>query len=458
MQSVEAVSTASELALAELNARLDQLVVEWDRGELSGVDDETLIRLLHQAEAFRNRLSVLDHHLVATVVERQLPDRLASATPARFLVSTLRLSPGEAARRLRAAAAVGPRTSPLGQALPPARPVLAAAQRTGAVSAEQVAIIERALRQVDRPGFDQADITAGEALLTHHAATFAPQELSRLAGQVVDAIDPDGTCPDEQLQADRRHFSLRPTRDGAFVGEFRLTAAAGSKLSAVLAPLARPRADVPTDRSPIADPRTHGQRQHDALEEICDRLLRSGTLPDAGGIPATVILTISAADLERRTGHARTAGGTPVPTDQLLRLAGQADILPTLLTEAGAVLSQGRTRRIATPAQTTALIARDGGCSFPGCDRPPSWCERHHIRAWIDGGTTDLDNLTLLCRYHHHNFAERGWSCRLNSDRLPEWIAPRWVDSDQRPQLHHRIACAHQRHRQPELAHAGGAP
>jgi len=42
-----------------------------------------------------------------------------------------------------------------------------------------------------------------------------------------------------------------------------------------------------------------------------------------------------------------------------------------------------------------ALIARDAGCSFPGCTHPASWCERHHILDWILGGLTDLDNLTI---------------------------------------------------------------
>ena len=91
-------------------------------------------------------------------------------------------------------------------------------------------------------------------------------------------------------------------------------------------------------------------------------------------------------------------------------------------------LRLGRMRRIATLGQTAALIARDHGCSFPGCDTAPEWCERHHIRPWSEGGLTDLDNLTLLCPYHHHNFASRGWHCQINPDGLPEWRPPNWVD------------------------------
>ncbi|HEY5821465.1 MAG TPA: HNH endonuclease signature motif containing protein, partial [Propionibacteriaceae bacterium] len=93
----------------------------------------------------------------------------------------------------------------------------------------------------------------------------------------------------------------------------------------------------------------------------------------------------------------------------------------------------------ASRAQTMALIARDGGCSFPGCTRPPEWCERHHVVAWVDGGRTDITNLTLLCGYHHHNYANRGWNCRINTDGLPEWTPPKWVNPKQTPIINQRI-------------------
>ena len=82
----------------------------------------------------------------------------------------------------------------------------------------------------------------------------------------------------------------------------------------------------------------------------------------------------------------------------------QAEAYYAFLDRNGVVLNLGRTRRIATRGQSAALIARDRGCSFPGCDRAPEWSERHHVIPWIDGGPTDLNNLTLLCVYHHHNF------------------------------------------------------
>lgn len=289
------------------------------------------------------------------------------------------------------------------------------AQRAGEVTPEQVALIERALRPLDRPGYDPAEADAGERLLTGYAGTFEPRELQRLALQVTDAVDPDGSLPDEELVAERRQVTLHARRDGSYGGELRLTAALGAKLRAVLGPLARPRTESRPGSGPddgngaaLSDSRHHGQRMHDALEDVCDRMLRSVTLPDSGGTPATVIVTIDQRDLRQRTGHGSTADGVPVSVSGVLRIAEQADVLPVLRTAVGAVLTLGRSRRVASPSQTCALIAREGGCSFPGCDRPPQWCERHHIRAWVDGGPTDLDNLTLLCRYHHHNFAARG--------------------------------------------------
>jgi hypothetical protein len=299
-----------------------------------------------------------------------------------------------------------------------------------------VHIITTGLVSVDRAGFDPAEITKGEKILTDAAANLGPKDLQGLTDRVVDAINPDGTLPVDELNADRRFFHLRQTSDGAYRGEFRLTGACGAKLEAILSPLARPRIDTTSQE---LDQRTFGQRRHDALEDLCDRALRSTGLPDSGGTPATVIVTIDMADLMERTGYGQTSDGTLLSAAEVLKLANQAEVLPTVLTESGAILELGRSRRVATATQTMALIARDGGCSFPGCDHPPEWCERHHIVEWIDGGLTNLDNLTLLCRFHHHNFASHGWTCTLNADRIPEWTPPKWVDRDQTPLINTRI-------------------
>jgi hypothetical protein len=403
--------------------------------------------LFQEFERFRNRLPLVDHQLIGAAARRDLPGELCQANLVRMLAGMLRISPGDALRRVRAADAVSERTSMTGQPLPPIRPLLAVAQRDGDVSPEQVDIVARALARVDGGGFDPADVEAGERILADYATQLGPKDLVRLAERVVDGINPDGTLPDERIQADRRHLTLRPTRDGGFVGEFRLTAAAGLKLQAVLGPLAKPQTTVTETgdgkRVEKPDPRRHGQRMHDALEAVCDRTLLSNTaVPDAGGTPATVIITLDLQDLLDKTGHAVTSDGTVIPTDKALALADQAEIYWAAVSSTGVPLRLGRTRRIATAGQTAALIARDKGCSFPGCDTAPEWTERHHVIPWADGGATDLDNLTLLCRYHHHNFHSKGWDCTINDDGLPEWRPPAWVDRQRRPLINNRIRSA----------------
>ena len=135
---------------------------------------------------------------------------------------------------------------------------------------------------------------------------------------------------------------------------------------AVLDPLAKPAAadqDTP-------DPRTAAQRMHDALLDAGTRLLRSDTLPHSGGVPATVLLTMTLTDLETRLGVATTSHGGHLTIPAALQLAADADIIPVIMNDAGGIAAYGRSKRHATKKQRHALAARDGGCSFPGCDTP----------------------------------------------------------------------------------------
>jgi hypothetical protein len=79
-------------------------------------------------------------------------------------------------------------------------------------------------------------------------------------------------------------------------------------------------------------------------------------------------------------------------------------------------LEVGRTSRVVRAGQRAALAVRDGGCGFPGCTRPPAWCEAHHLRHWLHGGPTDLANLALLCRAHHRAVHEGGWRLHRGPD------------------------------------------
>jgi hypothetical protein len=71
--------------------------------------------------------------------------------------------------------------------------------------------------------------------------------------------------------------------------------------------------------------------------------------------------------------------------------------------------SPRRALRVPSGAARTALRVRDGGCVWPGCDRPSSWTNAHHVLHWAHGGDTDLENLVLLCHRHHWSVHEGGW-------------------------------------------------
>ncbi len=95
------------------------------------------------------------------------------------------------------------------------------------------------------------------------------------------------------------------------------------------------------------------------------------------------------------------ATGTLLSPDTVRRLACTAEIIPHVLGAEGETLDLGRAVRLFTRAQRAALLRRDRHCTYPGCTAPADWCRVHHIRHWLDGGRTDLDNATLLCQHHH---------------------------------------------------------
>ncbi|HEX6327270.1 MAG TPA: DUF222 domain-containing protein [Jiangellaceae bacterium] len=141
----------------------------------------------------------------------------------------------------------------------------------------------------------------------------------------------------------------------------------------------------------------------------------------------------------RRVNSGDVMWGGLVSLSAVRRIACCAGIQRVVLDPAGAVLDVGREYRTATPAQFAALIARDGGCAFPGCTRPASWCIAHHIIHWADGGETNVDNLVLLCTWHHTVVHHHGWDVRLGPDRLPDFYPPPWVDPDREPQRNRRL-------------------
>jgi hypothetical protein len=412
-----------ETALAHLAAAREQLGAV----EVARLAGDELLELVAALEADTRQRASVQHSVVAELEARGVAGELGCSSTAVLLSERLRIGRREAAGRVRLAAELGPRRAMSGQPLPARFPQVAAAVAEGAISDRHAALICRTIAELPEAAVEQAG--AVEAMLAEHARVVNPDQLTVLTRTVRACLDPDGALASERDHERRRHATLTALPDGSGRLQVQLTAEATAVWQTVLGTLSRPTPDVDASEP---DRRSPGQRRHDALLEAGQRLLRAGTLPDAGGTPATVLVTLTVDQLEARTGVVTTAHGGLISVRQALQIAAEADIVPVVVGDAGGVLGYGLSRRTASIGQRRALAARDGGCSFPGCDRPPDWCETHHVIAWADGGRTDIENLTLLCGFHHREHHKRGWSCHM-SNGIPHWRPPRWIDPTQTP-------------------------
>jgi len=154
----------------------------------------------------------------------------------------------------------------------------------------------------------------------------------------------------------------------------------------------------------------------------------------AGGINETKTYYKTITEL-RQMGD--RANGQRIRVADTYRLLGEASVGWVVHNSRGGILNYGRTRRYASEQQIEALIARDGGCANPGCTAAAEWCDRHHILEWQAGGETNLDNLVLLCRYHHMRLLLQGWLIEIH-DGVPWFTPPKTIDPQQRPLRNYR--------------------
>lgn len=167
------------------------------------------------------------------------------------------------------------------------------------------------------------------------------------------------------------------------------------------------------------DERTAGQRAHDALVQACERVA-AGRADSASPRPLLIIRT-SVDTLAGIDGApaGELEGGGLIPMETVRRFACDSAIIR--ITGLGELEHEiSRASRTTPPSTRRALVARDQRCVFPGCDRPPPWCQSHHVKFWAEGGPTKLDNLALLCGSHHRKVHEERWQLERKDGR---WIA-----------------------------------
>lgn len=149
-----------------------------------------------------------------------------------------------------------------------------------------------------------------------------------------------------------------------------------------------------------------------ALVELCRRGRAFDAERCAGPVPDVTLVVH-----EERGGEVRTERGQRVSEAVAELLLCDASFATLLVDGDGTPLRLGRSRRRASGPQRRALAHRDRGCIFPGCGAGASWCDAHHVTHWRGGGRTDIENLALLCRYHHGVVHRRGWAMTAVGDQ-----------------------------------------
>jgi hypothetical protein len=471
-QSVSGALTAARDALA---------AVPRDIQALRALDDAALLDLTRLA-ADEVRLAQLHVSLLAGEIARRsapelghsgLAQRTGHRTPEEMVRVTTGTRVADARTAVRVGSSVGAETpTPLGEAV-----------LSGRVS---VAVADAVRTGLGRPGGGVSEAVLDEAAerllprLEGHAGLDADRA-GREARAVRDELDLDGIAEREEARREQRSFRLGRRADGIGYAHWVLDPETFALVSDVYDRITSPRRREPAflsehdrgiesphverdcpqcatghcsehtpDHPALEDDRTPEQRASDTMAE----LLRQGAAADTsqllGDAPIGVRMIVAARTMETRSGRGWIEGHTdPVSVATIERHACTAGTV-TLTVDghpdnAGQPLNLGREKRLFSRAQRLALAARDGGCRWPGCERPPSWCEAHHIHHWHrDHGKTDVADGVLLCRHHHLLAHNNGWEIERAGPTyrlVPPEQAERPLDMPSRsPALHDALS------------------
>ena len=290
---------------------------------------------------------------------------------------------------------------------------------------------------------------AAERLLAESADVDADR-LFVLAREARDELDAAGIVDRERAARQARELRLQRLRDGSVRIVWHVDPLEGSVLNEIYDRATSPRrggprfvsAGVRSDRERaqriVDDPRSTEQLASDVFYELvtAGAEVKPGQLLGTGA-PA-VRVTVTEQQLVARTGHGRLQRTQqPISIETVERLACTQGTVTVVFDEHGQPLDVGREQRLFTTRQRIALAERDGGCRWTGCERPPSWCEAHHIEHWArDEGRTDVADGILLCKHHHLLLHDHHWEIeRRGPARSEYWLIPPPDHPDPHPRL-----------------------
>ncbi len=327
----------------------------------------------------------------------------------------------------------------VGRALADRMPVTAKAFEAGDLGLDHAHVIQQATRDL------QSDLAADlEAFLAQQATPLTPRQLRVVAEELVAAAAPEESADAAARKRAAQQLHLSETLGGMWRLDGHFDAEAGLIISKAITEFLRkpdPEGDLLTE--------SIGSRRAEAFVQMARHATaHAESCNGQGGGRHTVIVGLSEQTLRDGLGTAGTPEGQRLPAAAVRRMACDAGIIPAVFGSDSEILDLGRLTRHIPTGLRHFLVARDGGCVWPGCDRPASWTEAHHRQEWLsDQGKTEPENLDLLCPHHHHKVHEGGWDMTIGDDpdRTP-WFWP----PDGRPPL--------QGHRRPLLRKPGQTP
>ncbi len=368
--------------LARFHADLDGL----GDPRLWSMSDTELADTLASVTALRHRLTELELRVAHHAETRDLGPDAGATDTASWWANQTRQTKRSAHHRMELATALDRDHGPVRDAM-----------AAGRVSEEQAAVIVRGVEALPVEHRRQA-----EAHLIEVAPDHDPLALRRLADHILEVVAPQiadahelaALERQEALAQEKCRLSISDDGHGLCHGRFTLPSHVGAMLKqAVLA------INAPKHRHHSGTPRGLGHA-------FCDYVTRYPVdrLPKAGGVDATVVVTMTLDQLEGRlaaSGIASLDTGAGITAAQARKLACEAGIIPIVLGGKSEILDVGRKCRFHLTYQRIAIRVRDKHCTADGCDWPGALCHVHHNVPWSRGGKTDIADGRLLCPRHH---------------------------------------------------------
>jgi Domain of unknown function (DUF222)/HNH endonuclease len=345
----------------------------WEGPELA----EELISFRHQIDLMELRFSLLCAEFAATDHYEQE----GSVSPIDWIRFNCSMTSNAAADRV----AVGEQMAELPRTLQ--------ALAAGKIGFAHLTVMARTADAVGAR-FDESE-------LLEQATENSPGKFHHLCRHYRHAADPQGYAAEQAELVENRRLSLSTWEDGSLVLNGVLDPIGGAVVRSALEPLAR--------RSGEHDDRDRERRQADALVELAGANQQTHLQVTSSVETLLGLMGAPAAEMEF---------SLPVSSKTVERLACDCSLTRVLLGGESAVIDVGRARRVVSAPARRALVARDGQCRWPGCERPAARSAAHHVVHWISGGTTDLDNLVLLCHRHHWMVHEGSWQLIRSDGRL----------------------------------------